>query len=187
MQAKLIDSYFASRPNKEFRHAKIAVLFLACSGSGKSTITEKIVKELHATYLRNDDARLLLNQHHLEVSPKVIIDSTWRQLRHNSENQFIVFDSNMSAYYMHKDSYYNVALELGYRTFIITIDLPKKLLEERMRTRNRYDTEEVLELLPTQLQAQKEAIDHLKPDFTVREDTDYGMVIEALRIFEATV
>lgn len=181
--AKIVSSYAASRPNKDKVHPKIAVLFLACSGAGKSTITQKIVEELGATYLRNDDARTLLDGQ--EVSPKHVIDATWGKIKRESKNQFVVFDSSMSNYYMHQDSYYNVARREGYKIFIIAIDVPKYELERRIKNRQRHDIQEVLSLLPAQLEAQKKAIKELHPNFTVTPDTDYQEVVDAMRQFLA--
>lgn len=183
MISSIANQYFDSRPNKDQVHPKITVLFLACSGAGKTTITQKIVEELGATYLRNDDARLLLEKYGCDISPKRVINDTWQRIKLESKNQFVVFDSSMSSYYMHEDSYYNVARREGYRIFIIAVDVPKNELMRRIKGRQRHDTQEVLSLLPMQLEAQKKATEELHPNFTVTLGTDYQEVVEAMREF----
>src|SRR5581483_5701168 len=120
----LVNIYFDSRPNKDRQHDKLAVLFLACSGAGKSTIRERLVEELGATYVCNDEVRYILDEYNLPISLlKPIVDKTWQKLTKDSGNNFIVFDSNLSSYYMHSDSYYHSVKRLGFRIYIISLDL----------------------------------------------------------------
>src|SRR5579862_9098719 len=124
MIEQLATEYFHSRPNRDLPKAKLAVLFLASSGSGKSTIRQLLVDKLGTTYFCNDEVRALLARHKQDMTPKVVIDATWEQWRQRAANQCIVFDSNMSSSYMHPTSYYHAAKRHGYQTCIIRIDLP---------------------------------------------------------------
>ncbi len=60
---RIIDDYLSSRPNLEVESDAICLFFLACSGSGKSTIRKNIVSKLRYTYVCNDEVRTLLKRY----------------------------------------------------------------------------------------------------------------------------
>jgi guanylate kinase len=177
------EKYFMSRPYRDHPNPKIAVFFLACSGSGKTSVTEAIVSQFGATSLSNDDARQFIRELDLVISPRLILHKTWDKLRAETPNGFIVFDSSMSNYYNHEDSYYKTAIHLGYSTFIIAIDLSKEELESRVRDRGRYDTNEVLKLLPDQLESQHKAMAVLNPNYVLSKNSNIDSLLANLRDF----
>jgi predicted kinase len=181
--SELADLYFQSRPNKDRHNGKLAVLFLACSGAGKSTIRQKVVEELGATYVCNDEVRQILNDRGLPMTYlKPVVDKTWQQLHEETSNGFIVFDSNLSSYYMHEDSYSNTAVKLGYMRYVIALDLSEEELVKRIRKRERSDTEDVLSLLPEQLIAQHKAMLVLRPDYVIEIQSNYDELIGVLQV-----
>ena len=178
----LVNIYFDSRPNKDRQHDKLAVLFLACSGAGKSTIRERLVEELGATYVCNDEVRYILDEYNLPISLlKPIVDKTWQKLTKDSGNNFIVFDSNLSSYYMHSDSYYHSVKRLGFRIYIISLDLAEDELVKRVNRRPRKDRAQILDQLPDQIIAQRNATKNLHPNYRIRADSNYTDLVEALR------
>ncbi len=76
----------------------------------------------------------------------------------------------------------------GYETYVIAIDLSEDELIARIKARKRYDTDELLQLLPAQLDAYHKAIRLLKPDYLVfSRTTDYGELIDSIRNKLATI
>jgi adenylate kinase family enzyme len=184
----LTQNYFNARPNREVPHGNVAVLFLASSGAGKSTIRAKIVDELQATYVCNDEVRALLtaiNQPFYFIKP--IVDSVWQRLESESANHFVVFDSNLSSYYMHEDSYFHTVLNHGFKVYVIALDIPENELVRRIKGRDRADRDELLTQLPDQLVAQHKAMAELHPNFTITVDSEIDELIADLRAFVAKV
>lgn len=182
----LTQNYFNTRPNREEPHGKVAVLFLASSGAGKSTIRTKIVDELQATYVCNDEVRALLstvNQPFYYIKP--IVDSVWQQLEAQSANHFIIFDSNLSSYYMHDDSYYHTVLNHGFKVYVVALDIPEDELIRRIKGRDRADRDELLTQIPDQLVAQHKAMAELRPNFTITADSDIDELVADLRTYVA--
>jgi predicted kinase len=100
-------------------------------------------------------------------------------------NHFIVFDSNLSSYYMHDDSYYHSVLNKGYQVYVIALDIPEAEIRRRVTGRDRADKAEVLTQLTDQLIAQHKAMDKLHPNFTVTADADTAALLNNLRTFVA--
>jgi predicted kinase len=100
-------------------------------------------------------------------------------------NHFIVFDSNLSSYYMHYDSYYHSVLNKGYQVYVIALDIPEAEIRRRVTGRDRADKAEVLTQLTDQLIAQHKAMDKLHPNFTVTADADTAALLNNLRTFVA--
>lgn len=184
---KLTQTYFDTRPNRDESHGKVAVLFLASSGAGKSTIREMLVRELGATYVCNDEVRALLDEYRQPIKLlKPIVDNVWMKLTAESNNHFIIFDSNLSSYYMHDNSYYHSVRKHGYRVYIIALNIPEVEIRRRIEGRSRADKAEVLSQLPDQLNAQHKAMDMLHPNFTISTDTDSSELLSELQTFVDT-
>lgn len=180
----LTKTYYDSRPNRDVPHNRVAVLFLASSGAGKSTIRERIVSELKSTYVCNDEVRGLLtevDQPFYYIKP--IVDSVWQRLERESANHFIVFDSNLSSYYMHDDSYYHTVLNHGFKVYVVALDIPETELIRRIQGRERHDKDEVLQQIPDQLVAQHKAMDNLHPNFTVTAASEIDELLSHLHTF----
>ena len=170
-----------SRPNLELPRPKLAVFFLACSGSGKSTLRQQIINELGATYVCNDEVRELLADQsgaiRMGIELKEVVGQTRDRILSETPNRFIVYDNNISSYYMHDDSYLNVAKKSDIPQFIIGINLTEELLVQRIEARGLP----LMNPLAEQLRHQRLAEDKLEPDFVITDPADSGLAIGALK------
>lgn len=77
----IAQEYFDSRPNKDVSHKKLAVFFIACPGSGKSSLRAQIVAQLNATYVCNDEVRTILSERGLPAELlRPIVRKVWGAL-----------------------------------------------------------------------------------------------------------
>ncbi|HEV7454326.1 MAG TPA: AAA family ATPase [Candidatus Saccharimonadales bacterium] len=181
----LVDAYFATRPNLATPKPSLAVFFLASSGSGKTTIRKAIVDQFGATYTCNDEVRKLMDHPKdnsaAGVELKSVVADVWRKIMTETPNHFVVFDNDISHYYMHADSYWKVAERENVPVFVIEIDLPRQTLETRIKQRGRHDTDIVLGLLDNQVAKRAVARQDIAADFKVTTDNDLPQLLEALR------
>jgi len=92
---KLVDEYYAGRPNLLISNPALCVFFFACSGSGKTTIRRMLVDKLKATYVCNDEIRELLAKYPEAVEQgielKTIVAETVEKIFRESPNRLIIF------------------------------------------------------------------------------------------------
>lgn len=171
---KLVQEYYGSRPNLETYNSPFCIFFFACSGSGKSTIRNYLVNRLDATYVCNDEVRMLLMNHaeenDSEVTLKQVVEMTVEKIFSEAKNHLVVFDNNIAQYYMHEDSYLNVAKKHNRPVFIIGLDAQEDILRQRIIERG-VNVEELLEELPGQVQDYQKAKKDITPDFHTNHAT----------------
>lgn len=167
---QLVDQYYSSRPNLETTNAPLCIFFLACSGAGKSTMRKHFVEQLGMTYVCNDEVRLLLDQYPTAVESgielKHIIAKTWDKILAEAPNKSVIFDNNIIKYYLHDDSYINVAIRLKVPVFVIDLQAPEATLKDRIVARN-INTKQILADLPAQLVDYDNATMDIAADWTL--------------------
>ncbi|HSX31407.1 MAG TPA: AAA family ATPase [Candidatus Saccharimonadales bacterium] len=181
---KLVEEYYATRPNLAVSNDPLCIFFFACSGSGKSTTRRLLVDNLRATYVCNDEVRELLakypeaTQEGIEL--KTIVAETVERIFARSPNKLVIFDNNIIQYYMHDDSYLNVAKAKRRPVFIIGLEAPEEQLAERVRARG-INVTQILSELPGQLEAYKKATQDIKPDLSLNPSSDTQALIKLVR------
>lgn len=167
----LIQEYYSSRPNLNVHHNPLCVFFVACSGAGKSTIRRLLVEKLGATYVCNDEVRLLLkkypesNKQGIEL--KDIIAGVVKKIFAEAHNKLVIYDNSIIQYYMHADSYLNVAKTNRLPVCIIGLSATIEKLEERIRQRN-INVPFLLNELPQQIRAYDAALKDIVPDRIIK-------------------
>jgi len=151
---KIVGEYYSTRPNLHVHNAPLCVFFFACSGSGKTTLRKLLVEELRATYVCNDEVRGLLSQNpqatELGIVVKDIVSRTVEKIFAETSNHLVVFDNNIIQYYMHADSYLNVAKAKARPVYIIGLEATEETLVKRIKTRG-VNVAQILEELLGQL------------------------------------
>jgi predicted kinase len=172
---KLVSEYYLSRPNLQIKNAPLCVFFFACSGSGKSTTRRLLVHELGATYVSNDEVRELLAKYpeaaQQDIELKDIVAETVERIFTEAPNKLVIFDNNIIQYYMHADSYLNVAKARQRPIFIIGLEASEPELENRIKDRG-INVAQILSELPGQLINYKKATDDIKPDWVLQSTDD---------------
>lgn len=181
---QLVDEYYASRPNLEVNNAPLCIFFFACSGSGKSTTRRLLVENLNATYVCNDEVRELLTKYpeatNQGIDLKAIIAGTVEKIFEEASNRLVVFDNNIIRYYMHENSYLNVAKAKHRPVFIIGLDADEQQLIERIKTRG-VNVDQILSDLPGQIRAYKKATQDITPDWLLNTKSNFSELFEHLR------
>lgn len=183
----IADSYYRALPNKEVAHPRYLILFSGVTGSGKSTIARAIEQQLRAVRISNDDIR----EDIIEKYPA--IDSATREKTKleavtaileqlpNEPNGLVVNDASCDRGY---DYYNNWATKFGYTILLLRIDLPRKLIEQRIRDRGDKgyrDTARSLDLLDTWWRQWEEFGSLHKADLVVTQRTEIDEIIDAVR------
>lgn len=172
LEHQLAEEYLSTRPNLELRNPGFCVFFAAPPGSGKSTLRRTIVDKLRATYFCNDEVRELIAKHSSGTpAPNIgnIVLETWSDILNHSHNRFVVFDNTISNYHFNPDSYLNTARRRHLPVYIVSIELPKKVLQARIVARG-INVEPLLEELDSALEAHKAAVKSVTVDFTLASD-----------------
>lgn len=138
---KLVFEYYSSRPNLGISHHALCVFFFACSGSGKTTTRKLLVERLRTTYVCNDEVRLLLEKYPEAVEQgvelKTIVAETITKIFTEARNKLVIYDNNIIQYYMHGDSYINVARANHLPVFVIGLEAPEEELKKRITSKGR--------------------------------------------------
>lgn len=180
---EIAEAYFSSRPNLSLTRDQLGVFFIACPGSGKSTLRQKLVDEYGATYVCNDEVRVLLAENGRDDSwVYQVVDLTWRRIMGESNNHLIVFDSDVSRSYVQNRGYLRNMESEGIATFVIEIDLRPEILTQRITSRSRPDSEQLLAKIDEYYKDWLRVKTVLTPDFVLSDQTSTD---ELLRSFEA--
>lgn len=177
----IAQEYYDSRPNKEVAHKKLAVFFIASPGSGKTSLRLRIVEELQATYICNDEVRALLTERNLPAELlRPVVKAVWERLSLEAPNKFIVFDSNVSASFAQPNSYINLTKAKSYELFIVRFDIKPETLIERIGLRDGEQGSYLVEDMPNQTARQNIAKEALRADFILGENDSYDEVVELI-------
>ncbi|MBP7807277.1 hypothetical protein KA047_02160 [Candidatus Saccharibacteria bacterium] len=185
---KLAEEYYASRPNLEVSNSPLCIFFFACSGSGKSTTRRLLVDKLDATYVCNDEVRILLKKYpkatEQGIELKAIVAEVVEKIFALAPNKLVVFDNNIIQYYMHGDSYLNVANANRRPVFIIGLEATEEELANRIQVRG-VDVAQILSELPDQLRDYNKATKDIKPDWSMKQSGNIQELITKLQDIQA--
>lgn len=167
---RLVEEYYSSRPNLGVSNSPLCIFFLACSGSGKSTTRRQLVDKFKATYVCNDEVRTLMTRYpetsDQGIELKTIVARTVEKIFAEAPNKLIVFDNNIIQYYMHDDSYLNVAKANSRPIFIIGLEATEEELVKRVEARG-VNVAQILSDLPLQILDYDKAAQDIKPDWSM--------------------
>jgi tRNA uridine 5-carbamoylmethylation protein Kti12 len=130
--------YYKALPNKYVSHPKRLILFSGVPGSGKSTIALAIEKRFSAIRISNDEIRNeikklnpMLNSE-IREGMKLETVTELLKLLSNVPNGLIVNDASCDRGY---DYYEEWSLSNKYRIVVIRLDIPRDIVEKRIRER----------------------------------------------------
>ena len=173
LEHRLAEQYLATRPNLQVRNPGFCVFFAAVPGSGKSTLRQALVERFQATYFCNDEVRNLIAAHP-KANPAPVIGNivlgSWAVILNHHQNHFVVFDNTISQYHHNYDSYLNTARRRQLPTYIVSIDLPRETLRERIINRG-VNVQALLADLDSALAAQAAARKSVEVDYSFTQAT----------------
>lgn len=190
LKAYLDEHYLKKLKNLSATNPKLLVIFAGANAAGKSTISEKISKELHGLVLRNDIVREMVIKQYPGLER---VDrnhyiwgyhmSVYERLDQITKNGLVVRDAVSSWY---PERILPVFTERGYAVFIIAFDVSREKYIEIMRKRG--DTpvitvERQIEMLDEHLEHLQKFLSLYTPDITLHDDNmfDHDTVIAAIK------
>jgi predicted kinase len=186
---KLTKDYFDALTNKTQQRPKYIILFSGVPGSGKSHIAKAIAKDLKAIRISNDDIRDWIVAVQPNIDPakreKFKLQIATKLLDHlkSAHNGLVVFDVSCDRPGGY-EFYANWAERHGYKVLLLRIDVPRELIEQRIRARGNegYRTvDRSLALLDTWWGQWEAFGKRLSPDMTITPDTKLDAIIEKIR------
>ena len=185
----LDEHFLVNVPNLEAENPKLLVVFSGGNAVGKSSLSQKIARELHGVVLENDAIKL----HILELMPNIDRERlqllTWQYTMNLYErcsdikNGLIIRDGVIDWYY---DRILPIFKKQGYEVFIIGYDLSKEKLIQLINSRGDKPTVSAKRLI-SQLDDheihQKRFRAMYKPDILLKDENvfNHDMVIDAIR------
>ena len=185
----LDEHFLVNVPNLEAENPKLLVVFSGGNAVGKSSLSQKIARELHGVVLENDAIKL----HILELMPNIDREKlqllTWQYTMNLYErcsdikNGLIIRDGVIDWYY---DRILPIFKKQGYEVFVIGYDLSKEKLIQLINSRGDKPTVSAKQLI-SQLDDheihQKRFRAIYKPDILLKDENvfNHDMVIGAIR------
>lgn len=175
--------YFDSRPNKDVSHKKLAVFFIACPGSGKSSLRAQIVEQLNATYVCNDEVRTMLSERGLSADLlRPIVRTVWERINTETANKCIVFDGNVSASFAEPNSYLNLTKNNNYEIFMVLFEAKPETLIARIAERDGAKGSYLIKDMPNQIKRYNNARAVLRADYILSEESTYDEVVMQIQL-----
>jgi predicted kinase len=115
----------------EVPHSPKVITFSATPGMGKTVIAKKLETALQAIRLSSDDARKLLRKHN-ETDLSAYLGYVVQELNKRSPNHLIILDMSIDREYNNLET---IAAKEGYKLFIIRLNVPRQIAEERIKSR----------------------------------------------------
>ncbi len=174
--------------NSELDSEKIIICFSGLSGAGKSTISKYLENLYKAVTISSDDIRAIIlklgfaddfnDQHRL--SKKYL---RWFLLNYNLNNRFIILDSDVSRKY---DELYNILSPLGWRFFVIKIEITPETAKQRMIKREKNFTGFLVDI-KRRILSYNEFNDKHKADFIMNNEDEisYENLVKEIDLWKA--
>lgn len=191
MNKKLIEdianSYYAELGNRKVRQPRYIVLFSGVVGSGKSTIARAIEYKLHAVRVSNDEIRDRIMATAPTIQAKIREEAKFKvgkavmsRLAQETSG-LIVVDASCDRGF---DEYYGSAKRNGYRVILLRLEIPRDVIERRIRERGDLGYRDVtrsLTMLDTWWQQWETFGKMHKPDMAITQETDIKDVLKLVK------
>lgn len=191
MNKKLIEdianTYYAALTNKEVRQPRYIVLFSGVVGSGKSTIARAIEHNLRAVRVSNDEIRdrivvaVPMIQPEIREEVKLKIGKAIMSRLSQETSGLIVVDASCDRGF---NEYYESAKRNGYRVILLRLEIPRDVIERRIRERGDLGYRDVarsLNMLDTWWRQWEAFGKTHKPDMIITQETDIQDVFKLVK------
>lgn len=175
------------------------VVFAGGNAVGKSTLSARLMSELHGIRLENDGVKRAILKHRPELAmTDQLHRMTWqytmdlyKRLDTLTQNGLVIRDGVIQWYF---DRILPIFVERGYKIFIIGYDLSDDKMRELIHARGNTNTsteERFYQLIPDQKIHLKRFFEHYQADIMLHDDTvfDHNTVVSGVRnaLLEITV
>jgi len=191
LKERLDREFFGTLENVEHINPKMVVVFAGGNAVGKSTLSVRLMSELHGIRLENDGVKRAILKHQPELAMtdqlhRMVWQYTmdlYKRLDTLTQNGLVIRDGVIQWYF---DRILPIFVERGYRIFIIGYDLSEAKMRELIRARGNTDTsteERFYQLIPDQKIHLKRFFEQYQADIMLHDDTlfDHDAVVAAVR------
>lgn len=183
----ITSEYYDALPNKKVRQPKYIILFSGVVGSGKTTIARAIERDLQAVRVSNDEIRSHITASYPAIGPaqreelKLKIGGKVLERLARETSGIIVVDASCDRGY---DTYRRWAKKHGYRIILLRMDVPRDVIELRIRERGDQGhrrVESSLAHLDTWWRQWEVFGKEHTPDIVITPETPTAKIIETIR------
>lgn len=165
--------------NRDIPHKPAAILFCGIPGSGKTTLAQRLVRDLHAQYVHNDAARELARQNGIKnFTPHAVSKALTQTIFAEDANKLVVLDATIDTTWRQAIPFFR---ELNAEPIIIRITIDPAEALARMQRRNREDDPSLAEIIPDRLAKFEACKKELPADIELTALYDYEEVLQLVR------
>lgn len=179
---QLADEYMATLKNRNIPHDKVFLIFSGVPGSGKTTLALRLRDDLKAQYVRHDDIRSLARRNGYDVETLTIADISKiaiDTMMLGDANKFMILDASLDRTW---PIYFASVKRFGAIPIIIRLDIPKNVVIERIKARDKEDfgkfNRHEIDTFYEQFENCKK---HVPASITLGADYDYESVLRQVR------
>ncbi len=160
----------------DVHHKKLVICFSGIPSSGKTTLAKKIEEKYRGVRITNDEVREIIREvmekHKIERNEErnqeILHDYLAYFLRsYEEKNKLIILDSGIERSYKEK---FSLLQERGYALFVILLEIPLRIIHERLKEREERKPEKNFERLKKWMIDFDSAKKEMKADFTIWEN-----------------
>lgn len=160
-------------------HKPAVIMFSGIPGSGKTTLAQRLARDLSAQYIQNDAARELARQNGIkDFQPYNVSPELARTIIAEDANKLIVLDASIDGSWRDAIPFYR---SLGAEPIVIRITIDTEEALRRMERRGRTDYPALVELMPDRFAKFMACKKELPADIELTVPFDYEGALQAIR------
>jgi len=160
-------------------HKPAVVMFSGIPGSGKTTLAQRLARDLGAQYIQNDAARELARQNGIKIfKPHGVSHELARTIFTEDENKLIILDASVDWSWRHTIPFYK---GYGAKVIIIRLNINPDEALKRIQKRRRDDMEAVVEIFPSRIEHFAATKKELPADIELTVPFDYEDALQTIR------
>jgi gluconate kinase len=176
---KIYNQLLSKLQNRDVPNPTAGILFSGIPGCGKTTLAQRLARDLHAQYLQNDAIRnsaerLGLDKYDVHPVGRALTET----IASHDANKLIVFDASINRTWQETIAF---CKENGLTPIVVRITIDPREAITRLQKRGRHDDTQLIEATYRRL-AQFEACKKALPaDIEVTVPFDYQEVLQAVK------
>jgi|GEM_PF-1322619 len=164
---------------RDIPHPATIILFCGIPGSGKTTLAQRLLRDLQAQYVHNDAARELARANGVQnFKPHAVTRALIQTILTEDANKLMVYDATIDHRWREMIAF---CQEHNLPHITIRINISPDEALARMEKRGRADNDTLRELMPRQVANFEATKKELPADIELTASFDYEKVLQAVR------